>query len=109
MTTSEMTAQQKAAQRLSERMGKPANLWLDAWHRLIRNRAALIGGILLILLLLTSILAPLLAPFSYSGGDSLEAYTVPRWLIKLCPAVSAPTPRFRTSSSSGLTTWAVTS
>ena len=86
MTTSEMTAQQKAAQRLSERMGKPANLWLDAWHRLIRNRAALIGGILLILLLLTSILAPLLAPFSYSGGDSLEAYTVPRWLIKLLPS-----------------------
>lgn len=85
MTTTEMTAQQKAAQRLSERQGKPANLWLDAWHRLIRNRAALVGGIIIIALLLVSLLAPLIAPFPYAAGDSAEAHTVPSWLVNLLP------------------------
>ena len=45
MATQELTAQQKAASRLSERQGKPANLWRDAWERLLRNRAAVLGGI----------------------------------------------------------------
>src|SRR5512136_1095130 len=80
-----LTAQQQAAKRLSERVGEPANLWLDAWHRLIRNRAALLGGILILLLLVTMVLAPTIAPYSYRAGDSNEAYTVPAWLIKLLP------------------------
>jgi oligopeptide transport system permease protein len=80
-----MTAQQQAARRLSERIGKPANLWLDAWHRLIRNRAALLGGVLVLMLLATMILAPKIAPYGYAVGDSNEAYTVPAWLIKLLP------------------------
>jgi len=79
------TAQQQAFDRQSERIGKPANLWLDAWHRLIRNRAALLGGILVLLLLTTMILAPLIAPYGYAQGDSNEAYTVPNWLVKLLP------------------------
>jgi oligopeptide transport system permease protein len=85
MTTPEITSQQKAAQRLSERQGKPANLWLDAWHRLLRNRAAALGFILIALLLVTSLLAPLVAPFHYAAGDSSEAHTVPAWLIDLLP------------------------
>ena len=80
-----LTAQQQAAKRLSERVGKPANLWLDAWQRLIRNRAALLGGIVVVLLLLTAILAPLIAPYGYAVGDSNEGYTVPQWLIGLLP------------------------
>jgi oligopeptide transport system permease protein len=79
------TAQQQANIRLSERIGEPANLWLDAWHRLIRNRAALLGGILIVLLLTIMVLAPMLAPYGYAAGDSNEAYTVPSWLIKLLP------------------------
>jgi ABC-type dipeptide/oligopeptide/nickel transport system permease subunit len=85
MATQELTAQQKAALRLSERQGKPANLWLDAWNRLIRNRAAVLGGIVVILLILTAILAPVIAPYHYAKGDSSEAYTVPNWLIGLLP------------------------
>lgn len=85
MTVEQLTAQQKAAKRLSERQGKPANLWLDAWNRLIRNRAALLGGIVVVLLILTAILAPKVAPYHYAKGDSREAYTVPKWLIGLLP------------------------
>jgi len=79
------TAQEQANVRLDERVGKPANLWLDAWHRLIRNRASLMGGILVLLLLTIMVLAPLLAPYGYAVGDSNEAYTVPAWLMKLLP------------------------
>lgn len=86
MTTRELTAQEKAALRLAEREGKPANLWRDAWERLLRNRAAMLGGIVVVLLIMAAILAPNIAPYHYAEGDSDEAYTVPRWLIGLLPS-----------------------
>jgi oligopeptide transport system permease protein len=86
MTTRELTAQEKAALRLSERLGKPASLWRDAWERLLRNRAAMLGGIVVVLLIIGAILAPRIAPYGYAEGDSEEAYTVPRWLIGLLPS-----------------------
>jgi len=85
MTTESKTVREQAAQRLSERMGQPANLWRDAWRRLIRNRAAVFGGIVVILLILVAIMAPKVAPFHYAEGDSYEANTVPDWLINLLP------------------------
>jgi oligopeptide transport system permease protein len=85
MATDRQTVQQQAAARLSERQGKVANLWLDAWRRLIRNRAALMGGIIVLLLFLVMFLAPVIAPYHYTQGDSAEAYTVPRWLVGWMP------------------------
>ncbi len=85
MTTGELTAQEKAAVRLSEREGKPANLWRDAWERLLRNRAAVLGGIVVVLLVLGGIFASQVAPYHYAEGDSAEAYTVPSWLIGMLP------------------------
>jgi len=85
MTTRELTVQERAALRLSEREGKAANLWLDAWHRLIRNRAAILGGMIVLLLVLAAVLAPQVAPYHYAEGDSAEAYTVPNWLIGILP------------------------
>jgi oligopeptide transport system permease protein len=85
MATEQLTAQEKAAVRLSERMGKPANLWRDAGQRLIRNRAALMGGIIVVLLLTIAVLAPAIAPYSYREGDSSEGYTVPTWLMRVLP------------------------
>jgi oligopeptide transport system permease protein len=79
------SAQQQASDRQSERVGKPANLWLDAGHRLIRNRMALLGLIVVLLLLLVAILAPLIAPYGYAEGDSNDEHTVPRWLIGMLP------------------------
>jgi len=83
--TGASTAQQQAAIRLSERQGKPASLWRDAFFRLIRNRGSLLGGILIVVLLATAVLAPVVAPAHYAEGDSDEAYTVPRWLMPLLP------------------------
>ena len=38
------------------------SLWSDTWHRLRRDKAALLGGTVIILLMLSALLAPWLAP-----------------------------------------------
>ena len=42
------------------------SLWSDALYRLSRNRAAIFGGLILILLIICAALAPWIAPYSYS-------------------------------------------
>ena len=42
------------------------SLWSDAFYRLSRNRAAMFGGFILILLIICAVLAPWIAPYSYS-------------------------------------------
>jgi oligopeptide transport system permease protein len=44
-------------------------LWRDAFNRLIQNRLALAGGILVLLIALTAIFAPIIAPYSYETPD----------------------------------------
>ncbi len=41
------------------------NLWVDAWHRLRRNKLAVGGGLVLLLLCVIAIAAPVIAPYSY--------------------------------------------
>ena len=43
-----------------------SSLWQDAVRRLIQNRAAMIGGITILVLILLAIFAPWIAPYSYS-------------------------------------------
>lgn len=87
-----MSTEERAAQRLSqgtaaafEAQRKPANLWLDAWRRLIRNRASVAGGIIILLLILTAAFADRIAPYDYTEGDSDDNYMVPLWLAKVLP------------------------
>ncbi|MEA2780655.1 MAG: oligopeptide transport system permease protein [Rhodospirillaceae bacterium] len=44
---------------------KGRSLWVDAWRRLLRNRAAVVSAILLALISLACVLAPLLSPIAY--------------------------------------------
>jgi ABC-type dipeptide/oligopeptide/nickel transport system permease subunit len=81
-----MTVQERAARRLlytSQR--REANLWVDAWQRMVRNRAAMIGLAVLLMLILTAVLAPQVAPTHYRIGDSADENTVPAWLAPLLP------------------------
>jgi oligopeptide transport system permease protein len=50
-------------------MENNSSLWSDAYRRLIQNKAAMIGGIVLVVLILCAIFAPLIAPYSYSYQD----------------------------------------
>jgi len=43
---------------------KGRSLWQDAWNRLLRNHAAVVSGIVLIIILLLSFVGPYLAPHS---------------------------------------------
>ena len=43
-----------------------SSLWQDAMRRLIQNRAAMIGGITILVLIILAIFAPWIAPYSYS-------------------------------------------
>ena len=47
-------------------MNHQSSLWLDAWRRLLANKAALAGGIIIFILIFLAIFAPWIAPHSYS-------------------------------------------
>jgi oligopeptide transport system permease protein len=47
-------------------MSKSSTLWSDAIYRLTRNKAAMFGAFILIILIASAALAPWIAPFSYS-------------------------------------------
>jgi len=53
------------------------NLWTDAFRRLLKNKVAVVGGILIILLALTAIFAPLIAPYHFADGDFDAIYEPP--------------------------------
>ena len=50
-------------------MSDNSSLWSDAIGRLLKNKAAMVGAIILIFLIGCAILAPLIAPYSYSFQD----------------------------------------
>ncbi len=59
---------------------RQSTLWSDAWRRLIRNRMALVGLVLVGIFLLTAIFAPIIAPYGESEvvTTSLKL-TKPSW------------------------------
>lgn len=58
---------------------KPRSLWLDAWERLLRNRAAVAGMCVIGLFYGVAILAPLLAPHGVNEQRHEAAYRLPAW------------------------------
>ncbi len=67
---------------------KRENLWQDAFHRLIRNRAAMIGGVIVILLILTAIFANFLAPYPFDKQARNLANVAPAWMAKIFPSMA---------------------
>ena len=45
---------------------KNSSLWQDAFRRLTQNRAAMIGGVTILALIILAVFAPWIAPYSYS-------------------------------------------
>jgi ABC-type dipeptide/oligopeptide/nickel transport system permease subunit len=63
-TVSSSAAQLEQLTRQHGMARKPRSLWADAWARLLRNRAAVAGMIVIVLFYLMAYLAPLLAPYN---------------------------------------------
>jgi oligopeptide transport system permease protein len=60
-----------------------SSLWLDAWIKLRKNRMALFGFALLLVLCVVSLLTPWIAPYSYEEQDLMLGATPPsaaHWL-----------------------------
>ena len=60
-----------------------SSLWRDAWHRLQKNRLAVVGGVTLLLLAAACILGPLLSRFGYAEQDLNRTFAPPdtsHWL-----------------------------
>lgn len=66
---------------------KGRSLWQEAMRRLIRNRAALTGGIIILLLFLTAIFADLIAPYPFERQSLINANAVPTWVTKIFPSM----------------------
>lgn len=58
-------------------MASDVSLWQDAWHRLLRNRLAVAGGMLILAFSFLALFADLLAPYHYTKAHFLHAYEFP--------------------------------
>jgi ABC-type dipeptide/oligopeptide/nickel transport system permease subunit len=58
-------------------MRSNGSLWRDAFRRLLKNRLAVVGGIAILLLALTAILAPAIAPYHFADADFTAVYASP--------------------------------
>lgn len=66
-----------AASGESLKASKPIPLWLEAGLRIIKSKTALIGVIIIVLLVLTAILAPVIATHSPTAQDIVNRYQAP--------------------------------
>jgi oligopeptide transport system permease protein len=64
---------------------RETNLWRDAFFRLIRNRGALLGGVIILGLVGVYIFAPVIARKPYDVQVSQDNNTMPAWLVEVLP------------------------
>lgn len=83
-----MAQNAKVAQLEPERK-RGESLWMDAFKRLRRNRAAMLGLVIIIINVLIAFFAPLLAPRDYKYQVLEENNAAPEWLINLFPSMKA--------------------
>lgn len=68
---------------------KSRSPWMDAWRRLRRNKAAIIGLMVILLNILVATAAPLIAPYTYEEQDYLALNSAPQWIIDFFPKMQA--------------------
>ncbi|HMM27977.1 MAG TPA: ABC transporter permease [Aggregatilineaceae bacterium] len=63
--------------------------WSDAWRRLVRNKASIVGLLVIIAFVLIAIFAPQLTEYSYAKQNYLAINSAPQWIIDLFPKMAA--------------------
>lgn len=66
---------------------KHEGLWGDALRRLARNRAAMMGGTIIIILILLALFADVIAPYSYEKQVLNDQNKVPAWIAAVFPTM----------------------
>ncbi len=59
---------------------KPRSLWQDAWSRLIKNKASVIGMVVIVIFTLLAIFASVIAPHNPLQINSGKGFTPPMWI-----------------------------
>ncbi len=68
---------------------KGESLWMDAWKRLRRNRAALFGLVVIVFWIIMAVFAPVFAPKDFQTQVLADNNAAPRWVVDLFPAMIA--------------------
>ena len=66
---------------------KRESLWQDAVRRLIRNRAAVVGALIILILVLTALFADLIAPLPFDKQVLSDQNKIPAYLGKIFPSM----------------------
>ncbi|MBC7811765.1 MAG: ABC transporter permease [Burkholderiales bacterium] len=61
------------------------SLWADAFYRLIRNRAAVVGLIVLLSAIVIALFAPVFAPQDYDEAVLSDNNAAPEWVTRIFP------------------------
>ena len=59
---------------------KQRSLWMDAWHRLTRNKMAMAGLVVVLFAMLVAAFAPMLAPKDPTAQNSAQSLADPFWV-----------------------------
>jgi oligopeptide transport system permease protein len=63
------------------------SLFADSLQRLARNRPAMIGGLLIVVMMTLSLLAPVIAPKPYDAAVLTDNNSAPTWVTRLFPTM----------------------
>ena len=65
---------------LSEEIARPSiTYWQDVWRRFRRDKLALIGLVVIVIMTLLCIIMPMVSPYSYDSSDYLNMNASPSW------------------------------
>ena len=79
---------------MTKALARPSrSFWHDAWSRLIRNKAAVLGALVILLFMFVAIFAPVLAPHNPLQLNSGKGFLPPMWVTESATG-KAGTPEF---------------
>ncbi len=89
MTTTETLPRRPFAAGSAPLTQKRESLWQDAMRRLVRNRAAVVGATIIVLLILMAILAPYIAIKPFADQILTDQNKLPQWLVSVFPSTKS--------------------
>lgn len=75
--TVDLSVEDPFAAAFVEEDARGRSLWVDAWHRLLKNRAAVVSGIIMGIMLLAVVFGPMLSPWEADFTDWDNTATLP--------------------------------
>ncbi|MEO1439777.1 MAG: ABC transporter permease [Chloroflexota bacterium] len=101
MTANAKATPQGKIAKIEQEAYKGKSLWADAFERLLRNRAAVAGAIIIIVNLLVATFAPLVAPQDFATQVLEDNNAAPQWVINLFPVMRAADQRMTVTAADG--------